>query len=144
MARIDGDLRRIFRRAIIRSHWTTIETGDTQGGVPDSHVTLDHTMVFVEFKRTTGNTVKFRPLQAGWHLSCAHYGGRSLIAVRREYAGTRILPPADELYIVAGAAIERLRDDGLAGLAQGDIRGKWSGGPSGWDWSEVRGILADR
>ena len=141
--RIDGGLRRLFRQGIIRAHWKTVETGDTQSGVPDAHVTLEHESMWIEYKRTVGWSVKFQPFQVGFHLTEARHGGRTWIAVRREYAGTKKIPPADELYLVRGSAAERLRDHGLQGLSQGDLAGQWAGGPGGWDWNAVRRMLVD-
>lgn len=143
MARIDGGLRKLFKDNVGKSHWKTIETGETQGGIPDSHVTLDHTSVWVEFKMTKAWAVTIRPMQVGFALTETRFGGRVLFAVRREYAGTKKLPPCDDLYLIDGAAAARLNDEGLQGLSQGDLRYHGTGGPRNWDWGAVRSVLAD-
>lgn len=140
----DGGLRPLFRRHIKRAQWVTIESGGTQSGIPDSHVTLDHTMCWIEYKTTSGWAVTLRPFQVEFHLSCAHHGGRSLIAVRRRCGGGVRRAAADQLWILRGSCADRARDEGLRGLSQGDLLGMWDGGPSQWDWEQVRRILADR
>ena len=142
MSRIDGDLRKLFRKHIGRAFWKSIETGATQGGIPDSHVTLDHTSVFVEFKMTKAWAVTLRPLQVGFALTETRHGGRVIIAIRREHAGTKKATPCDDLYLVDGAAAARLSESGLQGLVQGDELYHGTGSVSGWDWDAVRSVLA--
>lgn len=136
----DGGLRPLFRQHIKNAHWTSVESGDTASGIPDAYVALSYGMcAWVEMKQTKAWTPKIRPFQVSWHLTHSRMGGRSFIAVRRQ---PTISPGTDQLWIVAGAAIARLRDQSLRKLEQGDLLGCWEGGPSRWDWSAVRDILA--
>lgn len=136
----DGGLRPLFRTNIRDAHWTTVESGDTGSGIPDAYVALSYgACAWIEYKHTLAWTPKIRPFQVSWHLTHTRMGGRSFIAVRRQ---PKISPGTDELWLVAGAAIERLRDHSLRRLEQGDLLGRWDGGPSKWDWGAVRTILA--
>lgn len=139
MTATDGGLRILFRNKIKDAHWTTVESGATGAGIPDAYVALSYgSTCWVEYKRSTAWAVKIKPFQVGWHLTHTRMGGRSFLAVRRVPVSS---PGTDELWLVTGAAVERLRDGGLRRLEQGDILGTWSGGPSKWDWAEVRRFL---
>jgi hypothetical protein len=131
-------------RAVVRAHlpmvqWTTVETGATQGGVPDLEGCYRGAQAWVECKATSGWAVKFSsPEQVGWHLRRAREGGVSWVLVRRRHAGgPRRGPPVDQLWVVRGGEVGVLARNGLQGAGQclGD------GGPSRWDWDLVLRLL---
>jgi hypothetical protein len=143
----DGGLRAEFRKHLAAmGHWCSIETGATEGGVPDLNVCSraptggDGTENWIECKFIRrGWAVKMRAEQVGWHLSRGRRGGRTWIAVRRKVAeGPRTGPSVDDLYLVAGAYARTLRADGLQLTPHA---GQWSGGPGTWNWDAIRHLL---
>ena len=128
----DGGLRSLFRKHLPKIHWTTVETGLAESGVPDLHGTLRGASFWVECKRARGWEVGLRPSQIGWLTRNARSGGRAFVAVRR----------SGEMWLVAGKHARRARDDGLHGLPRGVVLGHWTGGPGRWSWSAIRKILA--
>lgn len=132
----DGDLRILFRRHIV-GHWTPVETAGTVGGVPDHNFLVGGAEGWIENKQTHAWAVGMRPLQVGWLDRRAREGGRAFVAVRR----WKRPDGADELWLIGAEGAKSLADSGLRGVAPPVLRGRWSGGPSSWDWSEVRRIL---
>jgi hypothetical protein len=141
----DNELRPVMRTHL-KPHglWiTTVETGMVTQGVPDFNYMSDGGIEgWVECKATDGYAVKFQPMQVGWHERRYRYGGRTWIAVRRQTkGGPRSGPAVDELYLIPGCYVIELRDEGVncgRALFMGD------GGPSQWDWNEVRRHLLGR
>lgn len=148
---IDGGLRPIFRdRLRVGFDWTSVETGGTGRGVPDSNCCAQIPNDFVggpeyvgvefwvEYKQTTGWACTLRPEQIGWILRRTMHGGRVFVATRRRTPGGPRSPAADELFIHQGAVVRELRDTGLLGVP-------WlfrqDGGPSAWNWDDVRRTL---
>lgn len=140
---IDGELRPLFRQHLRAGiQWTSIESGGTGGGIPDSEFCAEGGLqCWCEFKQTTGWTVTLSKEQSAWHTVRHLRGGRSLIAVRRwPEAGVR-RAPADELWIFLGRHAAELRAGGLrAGVP---CLGIWEGGPSRWDWDAVRRVVLE-
>lgn len=137
-------------RPLMRDHlkpmgfWiTTIETGLVTQGVPDFNYMVDGGVEgWVECKATDGWAVKFKPMQIGWHERRYRMGGRTWIAIRRQTrGGPRQGAAVDELYMVPGCYVIELRDEGLD---NGRSRFMGAGGPSKWDWDEVRRLLVAR
>ena len=136
-------------RPEIRSHnrvgmwWTTIETGLVTQGVPDLNYIADGGIEgWVECKATDGWAVKFQPMQVGWHERRYRMGGRTWIAIRRQSrGGPRSGPAVDELYMVPGAFVIELRDEGVN---CGRARFLGAGGPGAWDWDEFRRLALGR
>jgi hypothetical protein len=129
----DGELRLIFRRVFPTAQWTSVETGLTAGGVPDSEFCFPGGQQgWIEFKRTDAWAVRLRPAQVGWTERRVRLGGRVLIAVRRMCRGE------DELHLLPGKAVCDLQDKGLRGA---EHLGTWAGGPSRWNWKEVGAFL---
>jgi hypothetical protein len=122
---------------------TTVETGLVTQGVPDFNYMVDGGIEgWVECKATDGWAVVFKPMQVGWHERRYRMGGRSWIAVRRQTkGGPRQGPSVDELYMVPGSCVIVLRDEGL-NIPQARYMGE--GGPTCWDWQEVRRLLVGR
>lgn len=130
---VDDGLRRLLRQHVRRVHWTSVETGHVQQGVPDLSGCGDGQEFWVECKSVRrGHAVKFRPGQPGWLLAHERHGGRTFVAVRRR------TETGDDLVLYRGHAARELVDRGL--LAPGRV-GEWSGGPAKWDWTAVRVAL---
>lgn len=158
--RPDDGLRAIIRKCLVGPHWTTIETGTVQGGVPDLNglfasgfirdglrtpKLLDAAEVWVECKATSGWAVTFRPLQVGWLTTRVRYGGRAFVAVRRHGGGGKRTPPFDELWLVDGAYAGDLAVHGLREMNMDGLLGRWQGGEGKWDWKQFeRALRLDR
>lgn len=141
MGKTDGGLRSLFRENMRDGiMWTSVETGMTAGGVPDSNfLTRDGVEGWVEFKQTNKNSVVFQPGQIGWLTRRARYGGRAFVAVRfRHEGGPRKGPPADELRIYGAADAPALQSGGMAAAHPLLQTG---GGPARWRWLAVRALL---
>lgn len=142
MSKVDDGLRSLFRQRLSEGvHWQSVESGLVERGIPDANYCVSGGAEgWIEFKATSGLTVDLRPEQAGWLVTRARHGGRVYVAVRRRTAaGPRRGPAVDELLLYAGEYARELRDEGLR--APVPCLGSWSGGPSGWNWSAVRGLL---
>jgi hypothetical protein len=128
---IDGGLRQIFRTKFRDYQWTSIETGAVSPGTPDAEYCAPGGLSgWVEFKKTSGWKVEFRPLQVPWIHRRARLGGRVFIAVRRK---------KDELYLISGADVLELEEKGVKNFVP--IAGV---GSRNWDWNEVEQILLGR
>jgi hypothetical protein len=125
----DGDLRAIFRRKLPHFDWTSVESGGTGRGIPDSEYCHEGATGWVEFKQTDGWAVKIRAEQVGWIMRRWRHGGRVWVAVRRR---------SDELWVVPGDAAVQLKGHGLRAVPSEH----WSGGPGSWDWERVAYLLA--
>jgi hypothetical protein len=137
----DGELRKAFRKHLPAVHWSSIETGLTEPGVPDLNGCFMDVDFWVENKKTNGWAVGVRPDQVGWHLRHSKEGGRTFFAVRRmAKAGPRTVA-ADSLYIVSGSLARQLMVDGLKRCP---ILVSCSGGPSRWDWELILAIFLGR
>lgn len=137
-ARPDGDLRRIFREHLPHMHWTTIETGIINPGVPDSNCCWNGAEFWIEYKFTAGHAITLRPEQIGWLTRRRRSGGSAFVAVRR----TSLAARCDELHLFDGSHAVLLREEGLNGSSP--RLGFWAGGPPGWDWEAVAGLLTRR
>jgi len=136
---IDDGLRPLFRKHLKGCHWQTIERL-LDRGVPDSNVCIDGRDVWIEYKATRVWHVKMRPEQVGWLLTRERHGGVTAIATRRRRV--RGQPNLDQLWLVRGWQAGVLQERGLTACAAGDgFLGMWDGGPSRWDWEEVRELL---
>lgn len=122
---------------------TTIETGLVTQGIPDFNYMVDGGVEgWCECKATKGFAIVFKPMQIGFHMRRYRMGGRTWIAVRRQTrGGPRQGAAVDELYMIPGCYVEEARD---AGLECGHARFMGDGGPSAWDWTEVRRLLVGR
>ena len=134
MGKQDGGLRAIFRKNLKGMQLTPIETGSVAGGVPDSSFAGDGVEGFIEFKRTSANAVKVRPLQVGWIERRLRMGGRVFVAVVQKKT---------TLVLLEGRAIRPLKLGGLE-AAKDCVLGRWEGGEANWDWREVRRLLIRR
>jgi len=140
----DGELRTLFREHLRSVHWTSIETGLINPGVPDAYGAADGRMFWVEHKRTDGWAVTLEVSQVGWHTAHARHGGTSYVAVRRRHSGgPRRGPAVDELWVLWGGQAARARDLGLRGCASGELAllHRSAGGPARWDWAAVLAVL---
>ena len=141
----DDGLRPIMRKHLAPlGFWvTTIETGLVTQGVPDFNYAVKGGISgWCECKATKGFAVVFKPMQIGWHERAYRYGRRSWIAIRRRTkGGPRQGKPVDELYMVPGAFVIELRDEGLD---NGRSLFMGGGGPANWDWEHVRRCLTSR
>jgi hypothetical protein len=151
MGKIDGGLRELLRGCVPTFHWTSVETGATARGVPDSNYLASGGIEgWVECKRTRAGRdtyrVEIQPEQAAWHHRRARLGGRSWIAVRR------VVGREDQLWMVPGGWALEIRRVGLRAAWDGLITGAgalpgpswggvWLGGPAGWDWAAVAACL---
>lgn len=147
MSGIDGGLRRLFRKNLPEYFWTSIETGGTGLGIPDSHYLLEGASGWIEYKQTDGHAVTLTEFQAAWLCRCARCGGRAWVAVRRHHTGgSRRGPPVDELYLFPGALAAAARAGGLREPRVAETCARegmpWPGGPAHWPWAAVGALLA--
>jgi hypothetical protein len=142
---VDGSLRKIFRQHLPRLMWTSIESGLSAQGVPDSwYIAKGGVQGWVEYKLTMGWSVALRPAQIGWISQVTRFGGRVYIAVRRSVPTGARRRAADELWIVRGEAAAKLKSGGLRSLGRDDVVGFWDSGPGSWNWLAVENILMER
>jgi Holliday junction resolvase len=127
----DGELRKIFRKHLAPRGFdlASIETGGSEGGVPDMNGCRGGVEFWCEMKRAEHWRCKIRPAQVGWIERRLRAGGRVFIAVRRDDT---------ELWLYHGAAIRRLTDTRLDMVPS---LGHWSGGAARWDWDLIEGML---
>lgn len=128
---IDGGLRKIFHKNL-PGHWQAIETGGVGLGIPDSNFCIDGVEGWVEFKSTQGFKVRITAEQVSWIERRHRNGGRVFVAVRRK---------DEELWLFRPLAGRRLLLKGVDKVEKSLILGNWTGGPSNWDWDEVKKIL---
>jgi hypothetical protein len=128
MAKRDGDLRHTFRVHLPQAQWSSIETGATEGGVPDSEYCFpDGTQGWIEFKCVRrGWGVVIRPAQVAWISRRVRHGGRVHIAVLRD----------DVLHLFDGSQVRVLQQHGLR-----DHGRCWHGGPQRWPWQLIANIM---
>ena len=141
MAHIDGGLRKLFRANIPDVFWTSIESGQTGGGISDSNFLCEGVEGWVEYKQTDGWAVTLKPEQVGWILRRVRCGGRALIAVRRWTDGGPRSPACDELWLVPGRLAAEAKTGGLRHPVVTGEALRWRGGPSRWDWETVRAAV---
>lgn len=141
MAKIDGGLRALFR-ARVPGDWTSIESGTTGGGIPDSNFCIRGVEGWIEYKQTTGHVVTLRPEQTGWLTRRARNGGRVFVAIRQQAPAGPRRAARDALWLVPGRLAVQARSEGLRGLAGAPGVRTWHGGPgAGWDWQAVAAAL---
>lgn len=162
---VDDGLRRIIREKLRDlGHWLSVETGTTDQGVPDLNVCAIPSSpsswkpdsrglpwylgaeIWIECKATKNWTVPLRPEQVGWLTTRARHGGRVFVAVRRRNeGGPRRGDPVDDLWLLRGEHAREIKTRGLQGIAldlPSAVVGTWRGGPSAWNWDEIRrGLL---
>ena len=137
----DGELRQFYRKYLPQVSWSSIESGGSEPGIPDSCGVLDGVTFFVENKLTAGFTVDIRTPQRGWMLRHTRQGGVGYVAIRRiAAAGPRRGAASDELWIYEGATIANLAD---AGMTEVGLLGRWDGGPRSWPWPDVLAIFLE-
>lgn len=135
MTKIDGGLRSLFRERIPTFMWTSIETGGTGRGVPDSnYISPKGIEGWIEFKRCDHWKPVFRPEQIGWITRRIRYNGRICIGVRQQ-------DHDDTLWLVRGRVIKELAVDGLRNGAVQRHSTHMAGGPNHWDWDLVQLFL---
>lgn len=137
---VDGGLRKIFREKLPDIDWVSVETGGTGRGVPDSNGCAQGQEFWAEYKLTGAWSVRLSPEQVGWITRRIRHGGSVFITVRRKTkAGPRKGEPVDELYIYTGSVARELKD---LGIRKGpEPLAKFEGGPSKWNWDQIRIIL---
>jgi hypothetical protein len=129
----DDGLRSLFRKNLSKIHWTSLETGLIQRGVPDLYGCSESQMFWIECKSVKrGWAIKFQPGQVGWLLAHARHGGTAFVAVRRRVDREKI----DELFIYEGKYAKELCDSGLRASVPCLLR--THGGPARWLWSAAR------
>ena len=135
--KIDGGLRGIFFDHLPSFHWNAIESWSTGAGIPDGEFcSANGNQAWIEFKKTDGWAVRFKPGQIAWHERRARMGGRSFIAVRRRNSARGVI--VDELYLFRGSDSRAVF---TGGVHQVRAVGKWAGGPSKWPWAQVGAFL---
>lgn len=138
---IDGDLRPLFRANLRDFDWTSIESGTTGGGIPDSNYCCGGHEGWIEFKQTSGHAVTLRPEQIGWIARRVRHGGRVHIVVRRKAPGGPRSPSCDELWLIPGGLAVEAKVGGLRGLAEHPKVHTWHHGPAAWHWRAVATLL---
>ena len=130
----DAGIRQLLRRHLPDGDWTSVETGATAGGVPDSNYCFPGGVEgWVEGKRTLAWRVEIRPLQVSWLSRRSRHGGRCFVMVRRLNRG------GDECYLFHGSRVDEFSRGGAT--LKGWACPMWTGGPSAWDWSAIREML---
>jgi hypothetical protein len=115
-----------------------IELGLIASGVPDMNYCVGGVEGWIELKATEGVALTIRPGQVSWIERRVRAGGRVHVAVRRRRpGGPRRGEAIDELWLYHGSNVRLLEAKGLAIPPLG----RWGGGPSRWDWAEVRRVL---
>jgi hypothetical protein len=141
---IDGGLRGLFRENLkIGWSWTTIETGGTGRGVPDSHFCCRGVSGWLEYKTQKSlGCVALRPEQIAWLSRYSRCGGRAMVAVRHQHdGGVRKGAATDTLWLLRGDNPVAVRERGLI-LDAPWVLGRWKGGPSaGWRWDVIGELL---
>lgn len=144
MPRADNGLRALIHSKLCKPDWlwTSVETGLTAGGVPDSFWAHrpSQRSGWIEHKATTGWHVEIRPHQCAWIDTYTRAGVRVHIAVRASGTGSS-QGHGDSLWLVRGESVRELMDRGLAKLADKSVVGKWYGPPPKWKWAEIAGFL---
>ncbi len=142
MAKIDGGLRQLFRERLPGFDWTSIESGTTGGGIPDSNYCARYGIEgWIEHKQTGGHVVTLRPEQIGWIARRVRHGGRVWIAVRQHAPPGSRRAARDVLWLIPGRLSKEAKLmglqwlDGVPGVLQ------WHNGPSAWDWRAVGAAL---
>jgi len=140
---MDGGLRQLFRKNLPEFDWTSIESGGTGRGIPDSNYCHKGIEGWVEWKQTTGHIVTLRSEQIGWISRRCRFGGRVFIAVRqRAIAGAR-REARDVLWLFPGHYATAAKLHGLKGTwtSGADVH-QWHNGPAnGWDWRAIAEVL---
>lgn len=138
MGKIDGGLRALFR-ANVPGDWTSIESGSTGGGIPDSNYCLDGVEGWVEYKQTGGWAVTLRPEQVGWIARRVRNGGRVWVAVRQQAPAGPRREARDALWLFGGHLATLAKMEGLRGLESRPDVHVWH--HAGWDWQAIRKLL---
>jgi hypothetical protein len=125
----DGNLRKLFRSNLKGFDMIAVETGSTDGGVPDLNYCKDGIEGWVEMKRVEHWRVAIRPAQVGWAERRIAHGGRVFMAVRKE---------RNQLWLFRGEVIRALLDTRVDEVPS---LGFWFGGPSKWDWTAIEQLL---
>jgi hypothetical protein len=139
----DGRLKQLLPQNLVRDiDWQRIESSLTGGGIPDLNAKPRAAPEFwVEAKQTKEWAVTLRPDQVGWALRRIRHGGRVFIAVRRHCEAGKVRPAADELWLIRGSFAKEAKRGGLRALPPAALAGRWPGGPTSWNWAEVRSLL---
>jgi hypothetical protein len=124
---IDGGLRQLFRQHLPKVHWQAIETGGTGRGIPDLNGCLGGIEAWIELK---GPKTPMRPEQVAWIERRARAGGRVFIALRK---------PRDTLILLPARGARALLEKTLPATL-----GRWTGGPSAWDWEDISRLIFGR
>jgi hypothetical protein len=132
---MDGNLRGIFRKKLPDFFWTSVESGMTGRGIPDSHYCYAGHSGWIEYKVTSAFAVGLRPEQVAWLTRYARYGGACFVAVRRKRKDV------DELWLIHGEGAASLKQEGLAKVDPAFIAGVFTGGPAQWSWATIEVIL---
>jgi hypothetical protein len=140
VGKVDGGLRALFR-ARVPGDWTSIESGTTSGGIPDSNFCIAGVEGWVEYKQTTGHAVTLRPDQVGWIARRCRNGGRVWIAVRQQAPAGPRRAARDALWLISGHHAVLARTGGLRGLGRTPGVYTWQGGPQRWNWAAVAATL---
>jgi hypothetical protein len=137
----DGDLKRIFRKHLPRFDFQPVEMDVLAPGVPDLNYCCDGVEGFIELKQTSAWSVVVGENQVPWVERRLRAGGRVFVAVRRRCPSGPRRRAKDELWLLAGAAIRDLAEEGLRGVPAGRVLGRWTDGPARWDWPRVAQLL---
>lgn len=124
------------------THFQSIETAMTGGGVPDCNLCAEGVETWVECKATSTWTVDIRPAQLGWIKTRLRHGGRVILATRRRHTGgPRKGPAEDQLWLHSGHDAVLQAQHGLQYVQPLALYG---GGPARWDWAEIYFTLFHR
>jgi hypothetical protein len=138
---IDGGLRPLFRANLPQFDWTSVESGTTGGGIPDSNYCHGGTEGWIEYKQTAGYVITLRPEQVGWIARRVRHGGRVWVAVRQLAPAGPRREARDALWLVPGRLAVEARTGGLRPLDGAPGVPTWHHGPRAWDWRAVAAVL---
>ncbi len=135
---IDGGLRKLFRDKLPEAQWTSIETGGTGLGIPDSEFCFPgNRQGWIEFKKTAAIAVQIDPEQVAWAERRVRVGGRIFLIVRKKALAGARRKACDELWLYPGSQARAVLLNGL----QTPPMAMWEGGPAHWDWQRIRDFL---
>jgi hypothetical protein len=138
---IDGGLRSLFIKHLTPFGFDcqAIETGGTGLGVPDMNYCYQGLEGWCEFKKTSAWAIQISAEQVGWLSRRQRAKGVCYVVIRRKCSAGPRRKAADELWIYEGQDAAQLKEFGLK--APIPVLLKLMGGPSKWDWNQVKLVL---
>ena len=143
----DGGLKSLFKDHLPEIFWQPIEASSATG-LPDMHYCFKHPEYiycsgWIEFKLAKTNRLQHPPTpqQIAWAEQYWRQSGRVWCIVRKKNETRK--NKCDELHFFHGEGMRYLSGTfgGIENVPKLYQKGKWSGGPSKWDWKAIKEIL---